>query len=118
MHCRKNRRPLPLPTLPVAAGAAARDGAGAADPPATPGDRIPFPAEIVIVGHADGQGTVDCSPDLSHRRGHSVIDGLAGSYGMARECMVAAGAGFQAPVSPGSSADSRAENRRVEMVPR
>lgn len=32
--------------------------------------------------------------------------------------MVAAGAGFLAPVAPNDSEDGRAKNRRVEMIPR
>ena len=73
---------------------------------------------VVIVGHTDNQGTMEYNLELSHRRAQSVVDALAGSYGIAKDRMVAAGAGFLAPVSPNDTADSRAKNRRVEMIPR
>jgi len=73
---------------------------------------------VVIVGHTDNQGTMDYNLDLSHRRAQAVVDALATNHGIARDRMVAAGAGFLAPVAPNDSADGRAKNRRVEVIPR
>lgn len=73
---------------------------------------------VVVVGHTDNQGSMDYNLDLSHRRAQAVVDALAASHGIAKDRMVAAGAGFLAPVAPNDSADGRAKNRRVEMIPR
>ncbi|MEX3009961.1 OmpA family protein [Hoeflea sp. TYP-13] len=73
---------------------------------------------VVIVGHTDNQGDMKYNLDLSHRRAQSVVDALAASYGIGKDRMVAAGAGFLAPVAPNDTEDGRAKNRRVEMIPR
>lgn len=73
---------------------------------------------VVIVGHTDNQGTMDYNLDLSHRRAQAVVDALATNHGIARDRMVAAGAGFLAPIAPNDSADGRAKNRRVEVIAR
>lgn len=73
---------------------------------------------VVIVGHTDNQGTMDYNLDLSHRRAQSVVEALAVTHGIGKDRMVAAGAGFLAPVAPNDTADGRAQNRRVEMIPR
>ncbi|MCP4314742.1 MAG: OmpA family protein [Hyphomicrobiales bacterium] len=73
---------------------------------------------VIIVGHTDNQGAMDYNLELSHRRAQSVVDVLAASHGVGRDRMVAAGAGFLAPVAPNDTADGRAKNRRVEMIPR
>jgi OmpA-OmpF porin, OOP family len=73
---------------------------------------------VVIVGHTDNQGTMDYNLDLSHRRAQAVAAALVSGYGIARERLTAAGAGFLAPVAPNDSESGRAKNRRVEMIPR
>lgn len=73
---------------------------------------------VVIVGHTDNQGAMDYNLTLSHRRAEAVVDALSTTYGVGRDRMVAAGAGFLAPVAPNDSEDGRAKNRRVEMIPR
>lgn len=73
---------------------------------------------VVVVGHTDNQGAMDYNLDLSHRRAQAVADALAADYGIAKERLVAAGAGFLAPVAPNDSEAGRAKNRRVEMIPR
>lgn len=73
---------------------------------------------VVVVGHTDNQGTMDYNLDLSHRRAQAVVDALAANHRIASDRMVAAGAGFLAPVAPNDSADGRAKNRRVELIPR
>lgn len=73
---------------------------------------------VVIVGHTDNQGTMQYNLDLSHRRAQAVADALVANYGIARDRLTAAGAGFLAPVAPNDSEADRAKNRRVEMIPR
>jgi outer membrane protein OmpA-like peptidoglycan-associated protein len=73
---------------------------------------------VVIVGHTDNQGTMDYNLALSHRRAQAVVDALAANHGIGKGRMVAAGAGFLAPVARNDGAEGRAKNRRVEMIPR
>lgn len=73
---------------------------------------------VVIVGHTDNEGAMDYNLELSHRRAQAVADTLVASHGIAKDRLTAAGAGFLAPVAPNDSADGRAKNRRVEMIPR
>ncbi|WP_419911226.1 OmpA family protein [Hoeflea sp.] len=73
---------------------------------------------VVIVGHTDNQGSMDYNLNLSHRRAQSVVDALASTHGISRDRMVAAGAGFLAPVARNDTEDGRAKNRRVELIPR
>jgi OmpA-OmpF porin, OOP family len=73
---------------------------------------------VVIVGHTDNQGTMEYNLDLSHRRAQAVANALIADYGIARDRLTAAGAGFLAPVAPNDSEAGRARNRRVEMIPR
>ncbi|MCY6380039.1 OmpA family protein [Hoeflea prorocentri] len=73
---------------------------------------------VVIVGHTDNQGAMDYNLNLSQRRAQAVVDALSATYGIGADRLVAAGAGFLAPVAPNDSEDGRAQNRRVEMIPR
>lgn len=61
---------------------------------------------------------MDYNLDLSHRRAQAVANALSGSYGIEGQRMVAAGAGFLAPVARNDTSEGRAKNRRVELIPR
>jgi len=74
--------------------------------------------DVVIVGHTDNQGSLDYNLRLSHQRAVAVANALETQYGIAGERLTAAGAGFLAPVARNDTADGRAQNRRVEMIPR
>ncbi|WP_371226268.1 OmpA family protein [Roseovarius sp. 2305UL8-3] len=74
-------------------------------------------AEILVVGHTDNQGSLEYNVDLSKRRAkavraHLVENGVDGGR------LLADGVGFLAPVAPNLTAEGRALNRRVEIVPR
>jgi len=74
-------------------------------------------AEILVVGHTDNQGSLEYNLDLSKRRAaavraHLVENGVDGGR------LLADGVGFLAPVAPNLTAEGRALNRRVEIVPR
>ena len=71
---------------------------------------------VVVVGHTDNQGAMDYNLDLSHRRAQAVADALVSGYGIAKDRLTAAGAGFLAPVAPNDNESGRAKNRRVEMI--
>ena len=73
---------------------------------------------VVIVGHTDNQGEMDYNLDLSHRRATAVRQALIDDYGIAGDRMVAAGAGFLAPLAVNTTEAGRALNRRVEIIAR
>lgn len=73
---------------------------------------------VIIVGHTDNQGAMDYNLSLSHRRAQAVAAALTSLYGIGRNRLQAAGAGFLAPVAPNVTDQGRALNRRVEMIPR
>jgi len=73
---------------------------------------------VLIVGHTDGQGSIDYNLDLSDRRARSVVETLVRDYGIDRRRLTAVGVGMAAPVSTNRTEDGRALNRRVELVER
>lgn len=74
--------------------------------------------DVIIVGHTDNQGNMEYNLTLSHQRAEAVKQVLVGEFGIAASRLTAAGAGFLAPVAPNDSFAGRAQNRRVEMIPR
>jgi outer membrane protein OmpA-like peptidoglycan-associated protein len=74
--------------------------------------------ELIVVGHTDNKGTLDYNLDLSLRRAQSVVAALTSDFGVSRNRLEARGVGFLAPVAPNTSEESRAKNRRVQLVQR
>jgi outer membrane protein OmpA-like peptidoglycan-associated protein len=72
-------------------------------------------SKIVVEGHTDSQGQPAYNQDLSQRRAESVRDYLV-SRGMAADRVTAQGFGLTRPIADNSSAEGRANNRRVEIV--
>jgi outer membrane protein OmpA-like peptidoglycan-associated protein len=70
---------------------------------------------IVIRAYTDSQGTAAVNDALSLRRAEAVRDFLA-TKGVAAESMQAEGLGARRPVAGNSTADGRAQNRRIEIV--
>ena len=70
---------------------------------------------VEVVGYTDGVGSADYNLALSERRANSVKDYLV-SHGIAAERLTATGRGMDNPVADNSTADGRAQNRRVELV--
>jgi len=70
---------------------------------------------IMVEGHTDSVGTHAFNMDLSQRRAQSVRDYLV-SRGLPSEIVRAQGWGPDRPVAENSTADGRANNRRVEIV--
>jgi len=70
---------------------------------------------IVVQGYTDSVGSASDNDALSLRRAQSVRDYLV-SKGVPSEKATAEGKGANNPVASNSSADGRAENRRVEIV--
>ena len=70
---------------------------------------------IEVAGHTDSTGARAYNMTLSERRAGSVVSYLSGR-GVARERMIAVGAGPDHPVDTNETADGRAQNRRVEIT--
>lgn len=70
---------------------------------------------IEIEGHADAEGSPGRNQVLSEERAESAVDFLVGR-GIPLEKINAVGYGATRPVAPNDTADSRALNRRVEII--
>ena len=70
---------------------------------------------IEVAGHTDSTGSRAYNMALSERRAGSVV-GYLTSRGVARERMIAVGAGPDHPVDTNQTAEGRAQNRRVEIT--
>ena len=70
---------------------------------------------IEVAGHTDSTGARAYNMTLSERRAGSVVSYLSGR-GVARERMIAVGAGPDHPVDANETAEGRAQNRRVEIT--
>jgi outer membrane protein OmpA-like peptidoglycan-associated protein len=72
--------------------------------------------KLHVVGHTDNQGKGDYNLDLSRRRAASVARELAAKFGVAPDRLDSFGCGLYAPVGSNDNEESRAKNRRVELV--
>jgi len=72
-------------------------------------------SKMVVEGHTDSQGSASSNQDLSQRRAQSVRDYLV-TRGIASDRISAQGFGATRSVADNSSAEGRANNRRVEIV--
>jgi outer membrane protein OmpA-like peptidoglycan-associated protein len=71
--------------------------------------------KIVVEGHTDSRGSASQNEDLSRGRAESVRTFLV-SRGIPSDKIEAQGFGSRRPVADNDSAESRANNRRVEIV--
>lgn len=74
-------------------------------------------AKVGVVGHTDNGGTSAFRVELAGKRARNVVDALV-SAGADREQLVTVTKADAEPVAPNSSAEGRAENRRVTFTPR
>jgi outer membrane protein OmpA-like peptidoglycan-associated protein len=72
-------------------------------------------SKIVVEGYTDSQGTAPYNQELSQRRAQSVRDYLV-TRGIASDRITSQGFGLTRPVAENSTAEGRANNRRVEIV--
>ena len=70
---------------------------------------------MVVEGHTDSQGAAAFNQDLSQKRAESVRSYLV-SHGIAADRITAQGFGPSRAVADNTSAEGRANNRRVEIV--
>ena len=71
---------------------------------------------VALVGHTDAQGALEANIALSKRRAGSVLERLAGQYGVARSQLEAEGMGYLAPLATNLTPEGRETNRRVEVI--
>ncbi len=72
-------------------------------------------SKILVEGYTDSQGGQSFNQDLSQRRADSVRSYLI-SHGLAADRVTAQGFGMGSPIADNTSAEGRANNRRVEIV--
>ncbi len=72
-------------------------------------------SKIVVEGFTDSQGTAPHNQDLSERRAKAVREYLV-SRGIAADRVSSQGFGLNRPIADNTSAEGRANNRRVEIV--
>ncbi|MGV8814864.1 MAG: OmpA family protein [Gelidibacter sp.] len=69
-----------------------------------------------IVGHTDAEGNSDTNLKLSKERAQAVKDALVNLYNIPANRLQTDGKGASVPVAENSTADGKAQNRRVEFI--
>lgn len=72
--------------------------------------------KIRITGHTDSDGNDALNLDLSKRRAASVKQELAGTFGIEASRIDTDGKGETQPIAPNTTAEGKAQNRRVEFL--
>ncbi|MEO9891617.1 OmpA family protein [Aurantibacter sp.] len=72
--------------------------------------------KLKIVGHTDADGDDNKNMQLSQKRAEAVKDALVTIYNVSSERLSTDGKGESEPVEDNSSADGKAQNRRVEFI--
>lgn len=71
---------------------------------------------VRIVGHTDNDGKADANLQLSIRRAAAVMNAFTHEFGIAAGRMEADGKGASEPITPNTTPEGKAGNRRVEFV--
>lgn len=71
---------------------------------------------VMIVGHTDSDGDENKNLDLSKRRAAAVKNSLVSDFGIDASRLETDGKGESEPVSPNTTAEGKASNRRVELI--
>jgi outer membrane protein OmpA-like peptidoglycan-associated protein len=69
---------------------------------------------VEIIGHTDGTGDPGANRRVSRARA-DVVKGWLVRRGIAAERLTPSGMGAEAPVAPNTTAEGRAQNRRIEI---
>lgn len=72
--------------------------------------------KIKIIGHTDSDGDDAKNLDLSKRRGAAVKNALSTEFGITGDRIQTDGKGESEPVSPNTTPEGKAKNRRVEFI--
>ena len=70
--------------------------------------------DITVLGHTDNVGTAEANQKVSDNRANAVSNYLQGK-GISKERIIAEGHSYNDPVADNSTAEGRAQNRRVEI---
>ena len=70
--------------------------------------------DITILGHTDNVGTAEANQKVSDNRAQAVSKYLQGK-GISKDRIIAEGHSYNDPVADNSTAEGRAQNRRVEI---
>lgn len=73
-------------------------------------------AQVQLVGHSDNTGNANLNLRLSKERAASVRQILVDDFGIAANRITSDGVGSNQPIADNSTAEGRAQNRRVEVV--
>ncbi|WP_159468281.1 OmpA family protein [Dyadobacter sp. 3J3] len=72
--------------------------------------------KVKVIGHTDSDGDDAGNLTLSKKRSESVKEALAKDFGIDKSRLETDGKGESVPVSPNTSAEGKANNRRVEFI--
>ncbi len=72
--------------------------------------------KVRIIGHTDSDGDAAKNTDLSKRRAASVKNAITGEFGIDGSRMETDGKGATQPSNPNTTAEGKANNRRVEFI--
>ena len=72
--------------------------------------------KVYVVGHTDNVASLDLNTKLSQARAEAVVQALVAKQGIAADRLIGRGVGPLAPVASNNTEESRARNRRVELV--
>ncbi|MGI9551327.1 MAG: OmpA family protein [Aurantibacter sp.] len=71
---------------------------------------------LKIIGHTDSDGNDDTNMELSKKRAKAVKNALVSIYNVSSDRLNTDGKGESEPVGDNGTADSKAQNRRVEFI--
>ena len=72
-------------------------------------------ASAILEGHTDASGSESYNLDLSNRRAIAVREALINDFNVSSTQLTTMGSGSATPIQPNSSAEGRAQNRRVSV---
>ena len=72
-------------------------------------------ASAILEGHTDASGAESYNLDLSNRRANAVREALINDFNVSSTQLTTMGSGSATPIQPNSSAEGRAQNRRVSV---
>ncbi len=72
--------------------------------------------KVKIIGHTDSDGADAANLELSKKRAAAIKNSLIKDFGIDESRLVTDGKGEAEPVSPNTSAEGKANNRRVEFI--
>lgn len=107
---------VPAPTTPAAAVSLGKLEQGPSENPGGVGEVAKDPeASAILEGHTDASGSESYNLDLSTRRAIAVREALINDFNVSSTQLTTMGSGSATPIQPNSSAEGRAQNRRVSV---